>query len=58
MLHQELEASKEANEMAPSKTMKNLVERLRNQLANKEKEQKVCFENSILNNNDQSIKNF
>lgn len=58
MLHQELEASKEANERAPSKTMKNLVERLRNQLANKEKEQKVCFENSILNNNDQSIKNF
>lgn len=58
MLHQELEASKEANERAPSKTMKNLVERLRNQLANKEKEQKVCFENSILNYNDQSIKNF
>lgn len=58
MLHQELEASREANERAPSKTMKNLVERLRNQLANKEKEQKVCFENSILNNNDQSIKNF
>lgn len=58
MLHQELEASKEANERAPSKTMKNLVKRLRNQLANKEKEQKVCFENSILNNNDQSIKNF
>jgi len=33
--------AKEANEKAPSKTMKNLVERLRNQLAKKEKEQKV-----------------
>ena len=58
MLHQELEASKEANERAPSKTMKNLVERLRNQLAKKDKEQKVCFENSIFSNSSQSTNKF
>ena len=43
VLSQELQSAKEANEKAPSKTMKGLVERLRNQLAKKEKEQKVCM---------------
>jgi len=36
-----LDSAIEANEKAPSKTMKHLVERLRNQLAKKEKEQKA-----------------
>ena len=34
---------KEANERAPTKTMKSLVERLRNQLAVKEKQLKVLY---------------
>lgn len=37
----ELEAQREANNRAPTTTMKNLVERLKNQLALKEKQQKV-----------------
>ncbi|XP_005279173.2 centrosomal protein of 290 kDa isoform X2 [Chrysemys picta bellii] len=37
----ELEAQKEANNRAPTTTMKNLVERLKNQLALKEKQQKA-----------------
>lgn len=41
VLKDELEAAKEAAQRAPSKTMKHLVERLRNQLALKEKQQKV-----------------
>ena len=41
VLKEELDAAKEANERAPSKTMKSLVERLRNQLALKDKQQKV-----------------
>lgn len=41
VLQEELKSAKEANEKAPSKTMKSLVERLRNQLAKKEKEQKA-----------------
>lgn len=41
MLKDELETAKEAAERAPSKTLKHLVERLRNQLALKEKQQKV-----------------
>ena len=41
MLKDELETAKEAAQRAPSKTMKHLVERLRNQLALKEKQQKV-----------------
>ena len=40
----ELEAQKEANNRAPTTTMKNLVERLKNQLALKEKQQKVSTE--------------
>uniref|UniRef100_A0A670ISG1 Centrosomal protein 290 n=1 Tax=Podarcis muralis TaxID=64176 RepID=A0A670ISG1_PODMU len=37
----ELEAQREANNRAPTTTMKNLVERLKNQLALKEKQQKA-----------------
>uniref|UniRef100_H3A222 Centrosomal protein 290 n=1 Tax=Latimeria chalumnae TaxID=7897 RepID=H3A222_LATCH len=40
-LKTELEAQKEANTRAPTNTMKNLVERLKNQLALKEKQQKA-----------------
>ncbi|KAM7435378.1 hypothetical protein ABFA07_014699 [Porites harrisoni] len=40
ILKDELETAKEAAQRAPSKTMKHLVERLRNQLALKEKQQK------------------
>lgn len=43
VLKDELETAKEAAQRAPSKTMKHLVERLRNQLALKEKQQKVDF---------------
>ena len=43
MLKDELETAKEAAQRAPSKTMKHLVERLRNQLALKEKQQKVEY---------------
>ena len=38
---EELEAAKEANQRAPTRAMKSLVERLRNQLLIKEKEQKT-----------------
>ena len=41
VLKDELETAKEVAQRAPSKTMKHLVERLRNQLALKEKQQKV-----------------
>ena len=41
VLKDELETANEAAQRAPSKTMKHLVERLRNQLALKEKQQKV-----------------
>lgn len=37
----ELEAQKEANKRAPTATMRSLVEQLKNQLALKEKQQKV-----------------
>lgn len=40
-LKSELQAQKEANARAPTTTMKNLVERLKSQLALKEKQQKV-----------------
>ncbi|KAK3738058.1 hypothetical protein QZH41_012933 [Actinostola sp. cb2023] len=40
VLREELDAAKEANERAPTRTMKQLVERLRNQLVLKEKQQK------------------
>uniref|UniRef100_A0A4W4EUZ0 Centrosomal protein of 290kDa coiled-coil region domain-containing protein n=1 Tax=Electrophorus electricus TaxID=8005 RepID=A0A4W4EUZ0_ELEEL len=40
-LHTELEVQKEANMRSPSNTMKNLVERLKAQLALKEKQQKA-----------------
>ena len=37
----ELEAQKEANVRSPSNTMKNLLERLKGQVAQKDKQQKV-----------------
>ncbi|XP_072257323.1 centrosomal protein of 290 kDa [Pyxicephalus adspersus] len=40
-LNTELEAQKEANTRAPTATMKNLVERLKSQVAHKEKQQKA-----------------
>lgn len=40
-LKSELQAQKEANSRAPTTTMRNLVERLKSQLALKEKQQKV-----------------
>ncbi|XP_042323113.1 centrosomal protein of 290 kDa isoform X2 [Sceloporus undulatus] len=40
----ELEVQREANNRAPTTTMKNLVERLKNQLALKEKQQKTQIE--------------
>lgn len=40
-LKSELQVQKEANSRAPTTTMKNLVERLKSQLALKEKQQKV-----------------
>ncbi|KAE8615304.1 hypothetical protein XENTR_v10008473 [Xenopus tropicalis] len=40
-LNTELEAQKEANTRAPTSTMKNLVERLKNQVALKEKQQQA-----------------
>lgn len=40
-LRTELEAQKEANVRSPSNTMKNLVERLKTQLTQKEKQLKV-----------------
>lgn len=40
-LHTELQAQKEANVRSPSNTMKNLVERLKSQMALKEKQLKV-----------------
>lgn len=44
-LRTELEAQKEANVRSPSNTMKNLVERLKAQLAQKEKQLKVFIFN-------------
>ncbi|CAB4024196.1 centrosomal of 290 kDa-like, partial [Paramuricea clavata] len=41
VLTEELEAAREANERAPTRAMKSLVERLRNQLLIKDKEQKT-----------------
>ena len=41
VLTEELEAAREANERAPTRAMKSLVERLRNQLMIKDKEQKT-----------------
>jgi len=40
-VQQEVKEQKEANTRAPSQTMKNHVERLKNQLALKEKQQQV-----------------
>ena len=48
ILNDDLHTAKEANERAPTKTMKALVERLRNQLALKEKQQKVDMAISVL----------
>ena len=41
LLQDELDTAKEANSRAPTATMKKLVERLRNELALKEKQQQV-----------------
>ena len=41
MMQEEIEAQKEANARAPTATMKKLVERLRGELAMKEKQQQV-----------------
>lgn len=43
----ELEVQKEANNRAPTATLKNLVEQLKSQLAIKEKQQKVSQEKLI-----------
>lgn len=43
-LRSELEAQKEANVRSPSNTMKNLVERLKAQLTQKEKQLKVFYQ--------------
>ena len=41
LMNEELGTAKEANSRAPTTTMKNLVERLKNQLALKEKQHQV-----------------
>ena len=43
LLNEELGTAKDANSRAPTTTMKNLVERLKNQLALKEKQHQVNF---------------
>lgn len=43
LLNQEVETLKEQNNRAPTTTMKNLVDRLKNQLALKEKQHQVSF---------------
>jgi centrosomal protein CEP290 len=45
VLNEEVDAVKEQNSRAPTTTIKNLVERLKNQLALKEKQHQVrcCF---------------
>lgn len=43
----ELQAQKEANSRAPTTTMRNLVERLKSQLALKEKQQKVSHNRKL-----------
>ena len=43
VLTKELEMQREANERAPTTTMKNMVERLKNQLSLKEKQHKVTL---------------
>ena len=47
VLEGELSAAQEALRRAPSRTMRSLVERLRNQLAIKEKQHKVWDERSV-----------
>lgn len=42
IINEELGTAKEANSRAPTTTMKNMVERLKNQLALKEKQHQVC----------------
>ena len=43
VLTDELSTQKEMNTRAPTTTMKNMVERLKNQLSLKEKQQQVTF---------------
>ena len=43
ILEGELSAAQEAAKKAPSRTLRALVERLRNQLSIKEKQQRVCL---------------
>ena len=47
-LNEELEKQKEANTRAPTTTMKNMIERLKNQVALKEKQQQVPIYASLL----------
>ena len=44
IMNEELTTAKDANSRAPTTTMKNMVERLKNQLALKEKQHQVCIE--------------
>ena len=44
LMEEDLAAQKEANARAPTSTMKRLVERLKNQLAVKEKQQQVSVD--------------
>ncbi len=48
VLNDELATQKEANTRAPTTTMKNMVERLKNQLSLKEKQQQVGKFNRLL----------
>ena len=48
ILEGELSAAQQAAKQAPSRTMKALVERLRNQLAVKEKQQRVSCVNEVI----------
>lgn len=48
VLEGELSAAQQAAKQAPSRTMKALVDRLRNQLSVKEKQQRVSMNNVLL----------
>lgn len=43
LLQEEIEVLKDSNQRGPTATMKNMVERLKNQLALKEKQHQVCL---------------
>ena len=46
VLREEVEALKDSNQRGPTASMKAMVERLKNQLALKEKQHQVCLERS------------